>query len=101
MFLINFNQWKCACVGLNNWVIGLYINEQETGVLYLSDTCSFIHRKEYSFGLSESKIPMKLFALQREINREGEKCIKKNFSICILQQLPSWTKPEDSGARNM
>ena len=21
MFLINFNQWKCACVGINNWVI--------------------------------------------------------------------------------
>ena len=20
MFLINFNQWKCACVGINNWV---------------------------------------------------------------------------------
>ena len=20
-FLINFNQWKCACVGINNWVI--------------------------------------------------------------------------------
>ena len=19
--LINFNQWKCACVGINNWVI--------------------------------------------------------------------------------
>ena len=21
MFLINFNKWKCACVGINNWVI--------------------------------------------------------------------------------
>ena len=21
MFLINFNQWKYACVGINNWVI--------------------------------------------------------------------------------
>jgi len=21
MFLINFNQWKCACVGINNWAI--------------------------------------------------------------------------------
>ena len=21
MFLINLNQWKCACVGINNWVI--------------------------------------------------------------------------------
>ena len=21
MFLINFNQWKCACVGINNLVI--------------------------------------------------------------------------------
>jgi len=21
MFLINFNQWKCACVGINNWVM--------------------------------------------------------------------------------
>jgi len=22
MFLINFNQWKCACVGINNLVTG-------------------------------------------------------------------------------
>jgi len=26
MFLINFNQWKCACVGINNWVNNMYIN---------------------------------------------------------------------------
>ena len=24
MFLINFNQWKCACVGINNWVTRYY-----------------------------------------------------------------------------
>jgi len=21
MFLTNINQWKCACVGINNWTI--------------------------------------------------------------------------------
>ena len=25
MFLINFNQWKCACVGINNLVILLRV----------------------------------------------------------------------------
>ena len=26
MFLINFNRWKCACVGVNNWVIQNSLN---------------------------------------------------------------------------
>ena len=30
MFLINFNQWKCACVGINNWVIVFGVSEKRT-----------------------------------------------------------------------
>ena len=80
---------------------GVYINQQETGVLYLSETWRLLQREDYSFGLLENKIPRKLFVLERGINRKGEKCETKNFSICNLQQILSWTKPEQSGARNM
>jgi hypothetical protein len=64
---------------------GVYINQQETGVLCLPEAWRLIQREEYSFGLHKNKIPRKLFVLKRGINREGERCITKNFSICNLQ----------------
>jgi hypothetical protein len=50
---------------------GVYINQQEAGVLYLSETWRLIQREDYSFGLLENKIPRKLFVLKRGINGEG------------------------------
>ena len=50
MFLINFNQWKCACVGINNWVILLRAqykrnhNQEihDVTTIWKRNVCSFI-----------------------------------------------------------
>ena len=66
---------------------GVYINQEETGVLYLSEAWRLIQREEYSFRPLENKIPRKVFVLKRRINREGETCTTKKLSICNLQRI--------------
>jgi len=102
MFLINFNQWKCACVGINNWVISLRAR-YKCNLLFLFVTTSCLtFRGAVRFRLWNSplerlpKISRRLWTkgvlrCNRANNTVFKKC-RKDHALNVSQlQIPTLT----------
>ena len=99
MFLINFNQWKCACVVINNWVILLrarYKCNHSPECLSKGQWQRSIYWRLYFSGSCPLSQLLSLLYLRQRIlsnsTRAQQSTLMMVFLNCVLTSLSSTTQ---------